>query len=85
MAEKYVMLPLPDGIESMTKVMLKGDPYEGIIYQYGLVKPTLTDDGVNVSFQYEVFENPSKIDTDTKEFRDLIFEILLEIVQKACK
>lgn len=81
---KYSYLPLPDGVDSMTQIMLGDGPYEGVVYQYGQVTPTVRGDSLHIDFQYEVFKNPDKIDTESKQFRDVLFEILLEVIEKAC-
>lgn len=82
--KNYVLIPLPDGTESMTRVMLKGGAYEGIVYQYGKVDFDPRAENLKIFFEYEVFVNPSKIDTESKAFRDVIFEILVELIEKAC-
>lgn len=82
--KNYVMLPLPEGVESMTRIMLKGDPYEGVIYQYGAVDIDERADSLKLFFEYEIFANPNGVDTECKAFRDILFEILVEVIDKAC-
>lgn len=82
--KKYVLLPLPEGVQSMTRVMLKGDPYEGVIFQFGKVDFDPRAESLKIFFEYEVFVNPNNVDTETTQFKDELFNILVELIEKSC-
>jgi len=68
------------GDENFHQIKLKGSsPFPSVIFQFGKVQ--LQEDTVNdrlmVKFEYEVFENPNNLDTQTEKFREYIGQILM--------
>lgn len=82
--KNYVLLPLPEGTESMTRIMLKGDPYEGVVFQFGKVDFDPRAETLKIFFTFEVFINPNNVDVEAKQFKDILFEILIELIEKSC-
>ena len=81
--DKYAMIPLPEGIESMTRIILKVEPWDGVVFQFG--KVSFDEAEIKLYFEYQVFNNPNGVDTNSREFRDLLFEILVEVMELACR
>ena len=70
------------GEEGMDHVLLTKGKYKDVEFQYGEVKLIEEDNSLRVSFIYEVFDNPSKVDTTTKEFNDYIGKILVAVLDE---
>ncbi len=81
MTKEYILLPLPTGVESMSRVFLKGK-YEGVVYQYGKVTFNEEGDTLRIAFEYQVFSNPDNVNTEDAAFRDHIGKILGELIEK---
>lgn len=59
-----------------------GSPYIDTTFQFGAVKLTEEDGHLRVAFEYEVFSNKNKYNTDTQEFKHHIGEILVSNLEK---
>lgn len=69
---------IDQGEENFHRIVLNpGSPYVGVIFQFGEVKLLEENDQLRVRFQFEVFENPQKFNTETEEFKAYIGSILM--------
>lgn len=70
--------------EPISAVKLLLEPYQGIIYYYGWVKPQPLDDGVmGLAFQYTLYETagrPYKDLVNSKEFTNYLGDVLTTII-----
>jgi hypothetical protein len=66
------------GADSFHHIRLAGHSrFPEVVYQYGSVKLQEVEGELKVSFEYEVFENPEEVDTNSKEFIDYLGNILV--------
>ena len=68
------------GDENFHHIKLKGpSPFASVVFQFGKVQliEDTANDRLRIKFEYEVFENPKNLDTDTDEFRELAGNILM--------
>lgn len=70
--------------EPISAVKLLQDPYAGIIYYYGWVKPQPLDNGVmGLAFQYTLYDTagrPNKDLVTSKEFTNYLGDVLTTII-----
>ena len=56
--------------------------YKDVVYTYGKVQPVEENDKLRLKFEYNVVENPSGVDTEDKNFINVIGDILTIEVEK---
>ncbi len=56
--------------------------YKDVVYTYGKVQPIEENDKLRLKFEYNVVENPSGVDTEDKNFINVIGDILTIEVEK---
>jgi len=56
--------------------------YKDVVYTYGKVQPVEENDKLRLKFEYNVVENPSGVDTEDKNFINVIGDILTKEVEK---
>ena len=56
--------------------------YKDVVYTYGKVQPVEENDKLRLKFEYSVVENPSGVDTEDKNFINVIGDILTIEVEK---
>ena len=72
---------------SCIKIIEEG-PYKDIVYTYGQVKfaSEPNDEGrLPLKFTYDIKKNPNSIDTESEDFRNLIGDILVEVMEEQLK
>lgn len=66
------------GEENFHHILLtKESPFPGIVFQFGVVKFLEEEYQLRVKFDYEIFDNPSGLDTKTDKFVTYIGNILV--------
>ncbi len=74
--EEYQILDR--GEENFHHIILKeGSPFVGVVFQFGAVRLLEEDGNLRIKFEYEVFENKNKFDTDSEKFVSYIGQILM--------
>jgi len=84
--DNYVFVE-KDGAD-YTCIRLTDDKYNDIIYKYEHVKLSQTEnsDGrIPLKFTYTVIRNPNNKDTESEEFRNLIGDILVDVMELQLK
>jgi hypothetical protein len=56
--------------------------YKDVVYTYGKVQPIEENDKLRLKFEYNIVENPSGVDTEDKNFINVIGDILTIEVEK---
>ena len=56
--------------------------YKDVVYTYGKVQPVEENDKLRLKFEYNIVENPSGVDTEDKNFINVIGDILTKEVEK---
>ena len=56
--------------------------YKDVVYTYGKVHPVEENDKLRLKFEYNVVENPSGVETEDKNFINVIGDILTKEVEK---
>ena len=56
--------------------------YKDVIYYYGKVKFVEDGESMRLKFDYNVARNPENADTDNKEFKNIIGDILAENIER---
>ena len=56
--------------------------YKDVVYTYGKVQPIEENDKLRLKFEYNVVENPSGVETEDKNFINVIGDILTKEVEK---
>lgn len=56
--------------------------YKDVVYTYGKVQPVEENDKLRLKFEYNIVENPSGVDTEDKNFINVIGDILTIEVEK---
>jgi hypothetical protein len=56
--------------------------YKDVVYTYGKVQPVEENDKLRLKFEYNVVENPSGVETEDKNFINVIGDILTIEVEK---
>jgi len=56
--------------------------YKDVVYTYGKVQPVEENDKLRLKFEYNVVENPSGVETEDKNFINVIGDILTKEVEK---
>ena len=56
--------------------------YKDVVYTYGKVQPVEENDKLRLKFEYNVVENPSGVETEDKNFINVIGDILTKDVEK---
>lgn len=56
--------------------------YKDVVYTYGKVQPIEENDKLRLKFEYNVVENPSGVETEDKNFINVIGDILTIEVEK---
>lgn len=71
------------GEENFHHILLKeNSPFSGVVFQYGEVKLLEEEYQLRVRFDYEVFENPNKRDTESSTFINYIGNILMNNLEE---
>ena len=84
--KKYVFVQRDVDDFSCIKI-IEGE-YKDVIYTYGHVKfapEPNKDDRLPLKFTYDVQRNPNNIDTKSEDFRNLIGDILVEVMEEQLK
>lgn len=67
-----------NGEDQFHQIHLKAtSPYSDVIFQFGEVKLLEENDHLRVKFEYEVFQNPKRFNTNSEQFREYIGHILM--------
>ena len=66
----------------LTGFKIEEGEYKDVIYTYGKVSPIEEEEKLRLKFEYNVHENPSKCDTDSNDFINVIGDILAIEVEK---
>jgi hypothetical protein len=68
----------------LTGFKIEEGQYQGVIYTYGKVSPIedKENDKLRLKFEYNVYENPNKCNTDSHDFINVIGDILAIEVEK---
>ena len=66
----------------LTGFKIEEGTYKDVIYTYGKVSPIEEEEKLRLKFEYNVHENPSKCDTDSNDFINVIGDILAIEVEK---
>lgn len=64
------------GTENFHRIKLTKKPYKDIVFQFGSVQLIEENECLRMKFEYEVFENPNKANTENRAFNDYIGRIL---------
>ncbi|WP_292486521.1 hypothetical protein [Methanohalobium sp.] len=73
--------------ENHHAILVTDERYRDVVYQYNWVKIPENvedldkDENVELSFHYEVIDNPHGYDVNSKEFGNLAGDILAELIQ----
>ena len=81
--KKYVFVQREE--DDYTSIKLTKGTFNGVIYKYGRVQfaDKENEDGLlPMKFDYDILENPYKVELDNKEFLDYIGDILIEQLEK---
>lgn len=74
----------PKSNREMSHIRIIAGKYDGVEYGYGNVAPKIINGEPIISYIFEVYKNPTKYDLDNdKQFKNLISDILHEVLQKA--
>ena len=73
---------IDNGEENFHHIRLKAAPYPDVVYQYGAVRLYEENDSLRVSFEYEVFQNPKLLNTQSEQFREYIGHILVNNLEE---
>jgi len=73
---------LDNEINGMDVIKLTSKPYTGILYTYGVVRLIEESEQLRIQFEFDVHENPTKVDTTTQDFRNYIGDILVELLDE---
>ena len=66
------------GQDSFHHIRLAGHSrFPEVLFQYGSVKLQEVEGELKVSFEYEIFDNPEKVDTESEEFVDYLGNLLV--------
>jgi hypothetical protein len=66
------------GEENFHHIVLKdSSPFPSVVFQFGKVQLIEENESLRVKFEYEVFNNPQKLDTQADNFREYIGHILM--------
>ena len=74
--------------DDFTCIKLLSKEYDGVIFKYGKVGFAKDEDehgNLPMRFDYDILQNPNKIELDTNEFVDHIGDILVELMEKQIK
>tara|TARA_B100001939_G_scaffold340067_1_gene347648 strand:- start:940 stop:1260 length:321 start_codon:yes stop_codon:yes gene_type:complete len=74
--------------DDFTCIKLLSDEYKDVIFKYGKVGFAKDEDehgNLPMRFDYDILQNPNKIELDTNEFVDHIGDILVELMEKQIK
>lgn len=63
-------------------VLTSSSDYPGVEFQFGEVNMIDEGNQLRLAFEYEVFDNPGKFDTESQEFEQYIGPILLDIMEQ---
>jgi len=66
----------------LTGFKIEEGHYKNVIYTYGKVSPIEENEKLRLKFEYNVHENPDKVDTDSRDFINVIGDILAIEVEK---
>ena len=84
--KKYVFVQREE--DDYTSIKLTKGTFNGVIYKYGRVQfsDKENEDGLlPMKFDYDILENPYKVELDNKEFLDYIGDILIELMDEKVK
>lgn len=68
--------------ENVQALKILNGKYRQVVFTYGKVKVKEENGFAKVSFTYDVITNPGGLETDTDEFRDLLGDILLDVMNQ---
>jgi len=74
--------------DDFTCIKIIEGKYEGVIYKYDKVafEPKPLDSGdLPLRFTYDIMVNPKKVDVESKDFKNYIGDILIEVVEQQLK
>ena len=75
-------------VDDFSCIKLTNGKYKDIIYTYGHVKFASEPNEENrlpLKFTYDVQRNPNNIDTESEDFRIVIGDILVEVIEEQLK
>ncbi len=84
--KRYVFVQREE--DDYTSIKLTKGTFNGVIYKYGRVQfaDKENEDGLlPMKFDYDILENPYKVELDNKEFLDYIGDILIELMDEKVK
>lgn len=66
------------GDENFHQIRLnESSPFPDVVFQFGEVQLREENDQLRVKFDYEVFDNPNKMNTESEKFVNYIGDILM--------
>ena len=77
---KYSYMENPK--HDLTGFKIEDGKYKDVVYTYGKVSPIEESDKLRLKFEYNVHENPTKQNTDSGDFINVIGDILAIEVEK---
>ena len=66
----------------LTGFKIEEGTYKDVIYTYGKVSPIEESENLRLKFEYNIHENPTKQNTDSSDFINVIGDILAIEVEK---
>jgi hypothetical protein len=68
--------------ENVQALKILNGKYRQVVFAFGKVKFSEKSENTTVSFTYDVISNPGGLETDSTEFRNLLGDILLDVMNQ---